>query len=655
MTRHLISVIIALCAVGCVSATVETCCAAEAKLDLAKLNQQVQEVVKRVKPACVSVAMRSKRGMNNFSGVIVSKEGHILTVAHCIKADTKCTITLADGTKLSAKSLGRSRCMDCGMLKITTKDARFSWVELGDSTKLAKHQPCISFGHPHGFQAKRGLVLRFGRIVGRNARWHIHNTCLMEPGDSGGGLFDLQGRLIGVRSYIGKDLTCNYDVPVNRFRDHWKQLCEPRDFHPSWTVVGFGITLKAGLAGKNGAEIASVQKNSPADQAGLQAGDRIVSLQKKKLTEGLDVAKALKNLSCCLSHDVRFGILRAKKSSAVVIKKYVPKSPAVSNGVAQRYAGLVQPEKLVSGLETKLDDCVVTISSQRNGKALAALGTIVSRDGLVVTKSTRVDASPKVTVGAQKAIPAKIVLRDSDNDLVLLRVDRRFASAVKTGGATRSPLGSALIAPRPEKEAGLLGVVGSRCFASSARKMHGYLGATPALQDKTVVLKKIAGGPAKEVGLRKDDVILKIDDKEIKTPKQLNNILRSHLFGDRISIKIQRGKEQKVIEVTLSKRPPAKSTHVTHAFPGGKSDRLTGFTEVFCHDAHLEPTQCGGPLFDLSGNFIGITIARVGRTHCYALTANVIHQFLEDSRKQAAESKTSPKNVSMGAKHENNS
>ena len=84
-----------------------------------------------------------------------------------------------------------------------------------------------------------------------------------------------------------------------------------------------------------------------------------------------------------------------------------------------------------------------------------------------MTKSTRVDASPKVAIGAQKAIPAKIVLRDSDNDLVLLQVDRRFASAVKTGSATRSPLGSALIAPRPEKEAGLLGVVGSRYFTSS--------------------------------------------------------------------------------------------------------------------------------------------------------------------------------------------
>jgi len=129
----LCGLLIALCLAVLVSVTSETCHAKEASLDFAELNKQVQEVINRVEPACVSVAMHAKgRGTNNFSGVIVSEEGHILTVAHCIKPDTKCYITLANGTKLSAKSLGRSACLDCGMLIITEEDAEFSWVELGD-------------------------------------------------------------------------------------------------------------------------------------------------------------------------------------------------------------------------------------------------------------------------------------------------------------------------------------------------------------------------------------------------------------------------------------------------------------------------------------------------------------------------------------------
>ena len=642
INRALFGLLIALCPV-LISVTSETCYATEAELDLAALNKRVQEVVQRIEPACVSITMRREgRAMNNFSGVIVSEEGHVLTVAHSIQPDTECKITLANGTTLSAKCLGRSTCLDCGMIIITEEDAKFSWVELGDSSKLAKHEPCISMGHPRGFQSKRGQVLRFGRVVGCNARWDIHNTCLMEPGDSGGGLFDLEGRLIGIHSYINKDLADNFDVPVNDFRDHWEQLCQPSDFGPLWAPERFGITLKSSHATKDGAEVASIQKDSPAEQAGLKAGDRIITIQGKKLSEGLDVEKALKNLSCCYSHDVSFEFLREEKSHSVVIKKYVPEDPAVSNGEAQQYAELAQPANIISHLESKLDDCVVSVTSRRNDDELAALGTIVCRDGLVVAKSTRVDEAPEVSIGDQ-TFAAEVVLRNPDNDLVLLRVDERFASAVETASDTQRQLGVALIAPRPNKETGRLGVVGSRPFASAARKTHGYLGVTSMLRDEVVVLKEVVDGPAKKVGLKKDDIIRKIDDKEIEKVNQLTGTVRSHAPGDKISIHIQRGEDQQVIEVTLGWRPAANSTHAASSFQGGRSNRTTGFTEVFCHDAHVEPKECGGPLFDLAGNFMGITIARVSRTHCYALPANVIHQFLEDWKKQMTESKSPPK------------
>ena len=81
-------------------------------------------------------------------------------------------------------------------------EADFPWAELGSSSDLVRNQPCLSISHPGGLQSQRGPVIRFGRVLAKNSRGHIHNTCLMEPGDSGGGLFDLEGRVIGIHSYI---------------------------------------------------------------------------------------------------------------------------------------------------------------------------------------------------------------------------------------------------------------------------------------------------------------------------------------------------------------------------------------------------------------------------------------------------------------------
>jgi len=147
----------------------------------------------------------------------------------------------------------------------------------------------------------------------------------MEPGDSGGGLFDLEGRLIGIHSYINKDLGDNFDIPVNDFRDHWDQLCTPSDFGPSWSVQRFGITLKSDKATKEGVAIASIQKDSPAEQVGLKVGDRIVAILGKKLKEGLNVTQALKNISCCRNRDVSFEFLREAESRPLSSRSTCPR------------------------------------------------------------------------------------------------------------------------------------------------------------------------------------------------------------------------------------------------------------------------------------------------------------------------------------------
>ena len=135
-----------------------------------------------------------------------------------------------------------------GLIKITSPE-NLPVAEMGWSSNLKLNEPCISLGYPGAYDAKRGVVVRFGRItkpVAENGM--IQSTCLMEPGDSGGPLFDIQGRVIGIHSNIRRSLDQNYDVPVDQFRRYWSQLTKGETFRGYSIDVGpdFGFKLSAG-------------------------------------------------------------------------------------------------------------------------------------------------------------------------------------------------------------------------------------------------------------------------------------------------------------------------------------------------------------------------------------------------------------------------
>jgi serine protease Do len=82
------------------------------------------------------------------------------------------------------------------------------------------------------------------------------------------------------------------------------------------------------------------------------------------------------------------------------------------------------------------------------------------------------------------------------------------------------------------------------------------------------------------------------------------------------------------VKIALDTLPQRHFNHPAEMFAGGKSIRRDGFSKVFTHDAILKPSQCGGPVFDRSGNFYGINIARYSRTSCLAIPPAVIYRFI---------------------------
>jgi serine protease Do len=187
--------------------------------DLRAIEKQVQAVVAKVRPAVVGIRMGAGQG----SGVIVSEDGYVLTAGHVSgKPGRDVTVVLPDGRKLKAKTLGRNRGIDSGLVKIT-EPGTWPHVDMGKSTDVHRGQWVVAIGHPGGFRPNRTPVVRVGRVLVAT-RYFLRSDCTLVGGDSGGPLFDMNGRVVGIHSRIGGAITENVHVPVDTYRQTWDRL-----------------------------------------------------------------------------------------------------------------------------------------------------------------------------------------------------------------------------------------------------------------------------------------------------------------------------------------------------------------------------------------------------------------------------------------------
>jgi serine protease Do len=252
--------------------------------DLRAIQKQVKTVLKKVLPATVGVRVGGPQGGAQGSGVIVSKDGYVLTAAHVSgPAGRKVVVILPDGRKVKGKTLGANRGIDSGMIKITD-EGPWPFAEMGDSSKLKKGQWCIATGHPGGFQEGRTPVVRLGRILNVRSVF-IQTDCKLVGGDSGGPVFDMDGKVIGIHSSIGGRITANIHVPVNTYRDNWDRMVKG-DVWGSRFGERFANQPWLGVEGDQEADsckIARVLPNSPAAKGGLKSDDVILTFDGQKI------------------------------------------------------------------------------------------------------------------------------------------------------------------------------------------------------------------------------------------------------------------------------------------------------------------------------------------------------------------------------------
>ncbi len=261
--------------------------------ELRALETQQSKVAEAIEQVTVNVQQGSAQG----SGVIITSDGYVLTAAHVAgKPRRDAWVVLSDGTRLPAKTLGMNRNKDAGLLKITaTRSAPWPHATLGHSEELEVGQWCIAAGHPGGWQADRGNVIRVGRVLAikgeRKSAHTLFTDCTLIGGDSGGPLFTLEGKLIGIHSRIGTDMQDNMHVPIDVFAADWNRLKNGE----AWGVLP-GYRPIIGVSGppdSDTAVVSEITPDSPAQRAGLAAGDIILSFDETKVSTFKDLQLAV--------------------------------------------------------------------------------------------------------------------------------------------------------------------------------------------------------------------------------------------------------------------------------------------------------------------------------------------------------------------------
>ncbi|MCL2640382.1 MAG: S1C family serine protease [Phycisphaerales bacterium] len=259
--------------------------------DLKLIQSRVEAVTKIAVNATVAVIIEGSQG----SGVIVSKDGYILTAGHVSgKPGTNIRVIMPDGRRLRAKSLGANNSIDSGMIKITDPPNRgkggggggdFPFVTLGTAKKLNAGQWLIAIGHPGGYMQGRPPVVRLGRVLRANPKAIVTDNPLIS-GDSGGPLFDLDGKLVGINSRIESSVHTNIHVPIDTFIETWDRLAKGEEWGGTW--LGATVRLE-----DKGIVVRRVHPNTSAAKAGLKEGDIILHLNGRRLKDVDELASAI--------------------------------------------------------------------------------------------------------------------------------------------------------------------------------------------------------------------------------------------------------------------------------------------------------------------------------------------------------------------------
>ena len=237
------------------------------------------------------------------SGFIISNDGYVLTNAHVINEADEVIVKLADKREFKAKIIGADKRTDVALLKIDATG--LPKVTIGDSAKLKVGEWVAAIGSPFGLEntMTAGIVSAKGRALPQeNFVPFIQTDVAINPGNSGGPLFNLAGEVVGINSQIysrsGGSMGLSFAIPIDVAIDVSNQLKANGKITRGWLGIAIQEITKElaesfSMKNTNGALVAGVEKNGPADKGGLEAGDVITKFDGKAIGVSADLPRAV--------------------------------------------------------------------------------------------------------------------------------------------------------------------------------------------------------------------------------------------------------------------------------------------------------------------------------------------------------------------------
>ena len=250
---------------------------------LLEVQTKIKQLLPRLLPTVVSI--------EGGSGIIVSPQGHILSVSHVSKRAHRAVIVkMADGRTIPATTLGSNVNTDTGALKLVG-NGPWPFVSIQAIPKVEKGDWCLALGYPLSFKRGSPAALRVGRVLEVTEN-RIVTDCPIMGGDSGGPLFDLDGNLIAISSRVKRDINQNLHVTINNYHNDWQNLVSaidvPKSTNSNRSYLGVIGESDFGLV-----RIKQIIKGSPAEQVGLMINDVILQFGGKQITKFDDVLTVL--------------------------------------------------------------------------------------------------------------------------------------------------------------------------------------------------------------------------------------------------------------------------------------------------------------------------------------------------------------------------
>ena len=249
---------------------------------------------------------RSQRPMTGLgSGFIISEEGIIVTNNHVIEGADEITVILSDETEYNAELLGRDPKADIAVLKIDPNNKKLIGLDWGDSDVMRVGDWTIAIGNPLGLggTVTAGIVSAISRDLGSGPYVKFLQTdASINRGNSGGPLFNLDGKVIGINTAIvsqtGGSIGLGFAIPSNSAKKIVNQLKEFGKTKRGWLGVMIQPVTKdfaesLGLSDQKGAFVSNVNPNGPSKKAGIEAGDVILKFNNEEIIKMSDLPRVV--------------------------------------------------------------------------------------------------------------------------------------------------------------------------------------------------------------------------------------------------------------------------------------------------------------------------------------------------------------------------